>query len=775
MTNLSAESFRDRRLVAIMFTDIVGYTSMMQRDEKGAVDTIEQHRLILEKYTQKHQGEILQYYGDGSLSIFPSAIEAVECALEVQKDLIRLHIPLRIGIHLGDVKIKGESIFGDGVNVASRVQSLGVSGSVLITDTIYHLIRNQSNVKTVSLGSFNLKNVDQPKFLYALEDEFLSVPNKNELPRQDFSSRRKTNWTSLAVIAVLAVLLGYFAIRFFIQGDSDSVLNDKSIAVLPFDNLSNDPEQEYFSDGITEDIINHLAKIEALKVKSRTTTEQYKNPGKTIPVIGHELGVSYILEGSVRKIDNKVRIVAQLIDVKNDVHVWTETYDREMVEIFDIQSNIAVEIAQVLEARLTNEEQRHIRGRSREKMNSSDITAYDYLLKARNAWREWNDEKDLENALELVDKAIEMDPVFAPAYVLKGTILHHGMREFGVPNTVWIDQALDLADKAIEIDSMLSGAYLLKGNILSEQDWNSDEALKTLIKAYRLEPGNPNVLESLGNVHMRRGDYEKGASKIIKSIERQFSIKDPEYYYRWGNIYFMMNEPAKAEQLYLKAINLNPKWLAPYYNLGQMYRYGNNLDMAEKTFRKALEIAPYDQQTLDALGWVHLQAGDLKDASKDWSSYEEIERQYTDTSQYLPFRHRLGYVQLLQGDTVSAYKLIKEQLTRDLERHQNLRGYGVWPDRGYYYDLAASYAFLGQKEEALAWLDSAAQMGFMSSWYLENDPLFNNIRNESEFKRIKTDYEAQWQRQVEAFRKAINETNYIPPEIKIKVGKEPSL
>ena len=162
-----------------------------------------------------------------------------------------------------------------------------------------------------------------------------------------------------------------------------------------------------------------------------------------------------------------VRIVAQLIDVKNDVHVWTETYDRELIEIFDIQSDIAVEIAQVLEARLTNEERRHIRGRGQEMTRSSAISAYDYLLKARNIWRGWNQEQDLQNALKLIEEAVKMDPDFARAYVLKGTILHSGMREFGVPTKVWIDEALDLANKAISIDSMLASAYLLKGNILS--------------------------------------------------------------------------------------------------------------------------------------------------------------------------------------------------------------------------------------------------------------------------------------------------------------------
>lgn len=774
MPEHSRDSY-ERKLVAIMFTDIVGYTAMMQKDENEAVSIIEQHRQILKKYIERHQGEILQYYGDGSLNVFPSAIEAVECAVEVQKELTQLHIPLRIGIHLGDVKIKGEAIFGDGVNVASRIQELGIAGSIIITDTIFHLITNQSSVKAVSLGSFNLKNIDQPKAVYALDDEFLAIPKPEQLPVKDQISAKKFNWLSITAIVSVILVSAYLIINFFVSGNNSSLFDDKSVAVLPFENLSNDPEQDYFSDGITEDIINHLAKIEALQVKSRTTTGQYKNPTKTIPVIGRELGVSYILEGSVRKIENKVRIVAQLIDVRNDVHVWTETYDREMIEIFDIQSDIAVEIAKVLEAKLTNEERRHIAGGGRQKMRHSEMTAYDNLLKARRIWRTWNDEQDLQKALHLADEAIKMDPGFARAYVLKGNILHYGMREFGVPTQVWIGQALELANKATGLDSMLAGAYLLKGNILSDQEWDSEEAFKNLKKAYALEPGNPEVLQSFGNIHMRLGNYEKGATRIIQSIERQYSIKDPEYYLRWGNLYQWIYENETAEKLYLKAISMAPGWLTPYYSLGMLYRYQGDLETSEATFEKALEFSPFDQQTIDAVGWVNLQAGDLDDAEKYWSMYEEIERQYSDETQYLPFRHRLGYVLMLRGDTTAARKLMYEQLSLDLERHQNLRGYGVWMNRGYFYDLAATNAFLGNKMEALAWLDSASQRGFMNSWYLENDPLLNSIRDDAAFIRIKNGFENRQQSQINAFKKVIDESQNLSPEIRIVTGQQPNL
>lgn len=583
-----------------MFTDIVGYTALMQKDESKALSTIERHRLVLEKYTRKYNGSVLQYYGDGSLSIFPSALEAVECALEIQKELIQPPgTPLRIGIHLGDVRLQGESVFGDGVNLASRIESLGVAGAILISDAIYYLIRNHAEIKAVPLGKFMLKNVDYPVPVYALANDFLSVPKSEELPGRVNTFPVRSKWIVVAAALMILILAGY-GLFFLERGQREP--RDKSIAVLPFENLSNDPQQEYFSDGITDDIINHLARISALKVKSRTTTEQYKNPDETIPVIGRELGVSYILEGSVRKADNQVRVVVQLIDVKDDVHIWSETFDREITEIFLIQSEIAIEIAQLLEASLSTDERRYLRGGPGEKGRPSNITAYDYVLRARDIWRNWNDEKDLEKALQLAEQAIRADSLYAPAYVLKGNILHNGMRRYGVPTQIWIGQALQLAEQAIRVDSTLAEAYLLRGNIFNSRDGKTAAAKENLKKAYALEPGNPDVLESLGRKYLDHGEYEKGISLIIQSIERRYSIKDPEYYLEWGNLYhYMGNEYEKAEEYYQKAISLAPGWVAPYYQLAQLYRYWGRYRLAGETLSHAMDVSPPSQGNIDLL------------------------------------------------------------------------------------------------------------------------------------------------------------------------------
>jgi adenylate cyclase len=758
-------SDQSRKLAAIMFTDIVGYTAIMQKDEQVALNMIERHRKVLEAATQKFNGRILQYYGDGSLSIFPSAYDAVECAMEIQRTLIdETRVPLRIGIHLGDIIIRGDSVYGDGVNVASRIESLGMAGSILFSDTIFHLIRNQPDIRTKHLGKFDLKNVDHPVPVYALANDEFAVPRSEHLHGKTKLIPRKARYVIASMFLVLIVISGYMLYP-YLSGSRNVVLDEKSIAVLPFANLSNDPDQDYFSDGITEDILNNLSKVSDLKVKSRTSTQQYKNTTKTIPDIGRELGVSTILEGSVRKSGNTVRIVAQLIDVKNDVHIWTETFDREITEIFSIQSEIAIEIANALKAKLSQSERRHI---SRGRGSSQDITAYDYALRARQLWRNYNDEKDLENALQLLEQAIQLDPGFALGHVMIGEILYYGMRNYGVPTRVWINQALSMSEWAIQIDSTLTEAYLLRGSILNDQLNQPVEAQKDFQKAYELDPGNPEVLNSLGKNFMQQGNYKKGAELIIKALEVGHGRKDPEYFLKWGILYQEMKDYSKAESLYLQAKNLAPDWVNPYAQLGNLYQMWGKYEQAKDYYEQALEISPLYQNVLDALGWTHYLSGDLAEAARYWSMYTELEKNFTDRSQYVPFRHRLGYIYWLEGKKDEAQQLFEEQITLDLESQQGLRGFGAWSKGSYYYDLAAVNSFLGNKEEALAWLDSTSTKGFMSLWLIQLDPLLDNIRQEPEFKRLLRVLEDKQEKWIRAFKDILKDKKEVIPVVSWK-------
>src|SRR5450755_1923156 len=285
-----------RQLSAIMFTDIEGYSAIMQQNEQKAIMIKDRHRLILEKEHKNFDGNIIQYYGDGTLSIFTSAVQAVKCAVAMQQSFCQWPaIPVRMGLHIGDIINNDGNVFGDGVNLASRIESMGVTGSVLISDRINDELRNHPEVRTLSMGRYQLKNIEREIEIFALNHEGLVIPSPNSL-------KGKTEEKKDAPIR--------------------ASIPKKSVAVLPFVNMSNDPEQEYFSDGISEEIINTLVQIEGLKVAGRTSAFSFKNKNEDLRSIGEKLNVKTILEGSVRKSGNRIRVNVQLIEAFTGFHMW---------------------------------------------------------------------------------------------------------------------------------------------------------------------------------------------------------------------------------------------------------------------------------------------------------------------------------------------------------------------------------------------------------------------------------------------------------------------
>ena len=287
-----------RQLTAIMFADIAGYTAMMQEDEALAMQLRHKLQKKLEEEVTIHHGRILEFRGDGALCSFTSTIEAVRAALALQLDMqTNPFVPLRIGMHTGDVVVEGNNIYGDGVNIASRMESFAIPGSIFISGKVYDDIKNQKDIQAVSLGKYILKNVKEQVEIFAISNPGIKIPDKNNL-----------------------------------EGKGEKVAEiksiERSIVVLPFVNMSNDPEQEYFSDGLTEELISNLSRLKDMRVISRTTSMQYKGTKKDIKTIGRENGVNYIMEGSVRKHGSNLRITAQFIDANQDIHLWAETLSR---------------------------------------------------------------------------------------------------------------------------------------------------------------------------------------------------------------------------------------------------------------------------------------------------------------------------------------------------------------------------------------------------------------------------------------------------------------
>ena len=371
-----------RQLSAIMFTDISGYTALMQENEELAVKLRDHHRKSFKRLHKIYQGKIVQYFGDGTLSIFNSSLQAVRCAIALQQDMqIEPKVPLRIGMHIGDIIHTADDVIGDGVNLASRIEALSAPGSVLISGQLQYQIKNHA-IATRSLGKFQLKNVMHPVEVFAVIADGLHIPNS--------ADGDKVHNDKIA---------------------GDPVKRDQSIAILPFVNMSNDAEQEYFCDGMTEEIINSLSHLKNLKVIARTSAFMFKNKNDDVRKIGRELNVTALLEGSVRKSGNRVRVTSKLINVVDGSHSWSEKFDRELHDIFEIQDEISLAIVDALKIELL--------GGEREKVLDSktqNIEAYNLYLKGQYEWYKRTKEGMIKS-ISLFKQTLAIDPQYTLAQV----------------------------------------------------------------------------------------------------------------------------------------------------------------------------------------------------------------------------------------------------------------------------------------------------------------------------------------------------------------------
>src|SRR5205085_8332096 len=369
-----------RKLAAIMFTDMVGYSALSQRDDKLAQELLEEHRELLRKIFPEFNGTKIKTIGDAFLIEFHSALEAAQCAIEIQRTLAKRNhdvtaerqIQLRIGIHIGDVVHRGGDVYGDGVNIASRIEPLADAGGICVSMDVERQIRNALETHFEKLAPTELKNISVAMDLFRIvlpwERQTASAVKSESRTSKSETGRKRILTTSIAVVLPLALLLGYQLWRTRnqpaprqSQAATGSAISPKSIAVLPFENLSRDPDSAFFTDGVQDEILSDLSKIADLKVISRTSVMQYKTgEARNLRKIGEELGVAHVVEGSVQRAANKVRVIAQLIDARNDAHLWAQTYDRDLADVFAIQSEIAKAIADQLQAKLSPNEKKAI-------------------------------------------------------------------------------------------------------------------------------------------------------------------------------------------------------------------------------------------------------------------------------------------------------------------------------------------------------------------------------------------------------------------------------
>ncbi len=509
---------KTRRLAAIMFTDIVGYTALMQQDENLAADKRAHHRQEFEQYHKKYNGEILQYFGDGTLSVFQSGVEAVECAIAIQKALKKGEpVPLRIGLHMGDIVFDGTEIYGDGVNLASRIESIGVAGSILLSEKLNGELKNQQQISTQSLGHFELKNIDNPVEVFSVTNEGIKFPAPSEL---------KGKQTELT----------------------------KSIAVLPFVNMSSSEDNEYFSDGMTEEIINALSKIKELKVTSRTSSFFFKNKKIPLSQIGEDLNVSTILEGSIRLSGNKMRITAQLINVIDDYHFWSETFDRSLEDIFAVQDEISLLIADKLREHLGHFSiADHL-------VDTPEVPVeiYKRYLKGRYHMLKMN-LPDTEKGISILQDVIKVQPNFTLAYLG----VHQGYMFLGaigiLPQQEAFGKGKFYLDKAIELDENSPECQYSLAGISYWQNWDLDTSFQHLNKALELRPTYADAYLSMTPTLLTAGKPEAALHYIDKAIQLD-PFSSMNYYFK-GLIYHRLENFEKAIPYFEKSISLDANFI----------------------------------------------------------------------------------------------------------------------------------------------------------------------------------------------------------------------
>ncbi len=505
-----------RQLAAVMFTDIVGYTALMQEDEEVATKVRAKHRRIFEEQHTLYQGNIIQYYGDGTLSVFKSAIEAAQCAIEIQRLLQEGDVvPLRMGLHLGDIVFNKTEVYGDGVNFASRIESLGMAGAILLSDKINDELKNHLSVSTVSLGRYELKNIANAVEVFAISNKGIKVPGPSELTGKKASK-------------------------------------NKTIAVLPFLNLSTSKENEYFSDGMTEEIINALAKISSLKVTSRTSSFLFKDKNISIKQIGKELGVSTVLEGSVRLSGNTIRITAQLIQAEEDFHFWSETWDRKLENIFEIQDEISLIIADKLREQFGHFElQEHLVDKQ-----TDNIAAYEFSLKAKFHRNKWNPE-DVKTAIALYEKALELDPNHTESHVgLADCYSFLGTTGFMSFKEAW-DKTIKFTNQALALDSQSSGAYYQLSNQAFFIECDYDKSLQEMKKAVEFNPNNADAQQFISFLYIIAGEKEKSTKHLDIALSLN-PLSEQTHFFR-AYYHYMVEDYQKALEMLDSCLSANDK------------------------------------------------------------------------------------------------------------------------------------------------------------------------------------------------------------------------
>ena len=597
-----------------MFTDIVGYTALTQEDESSTMRMLEDHRRLLRPYFTSHGGREVKTIGDAFLVEFGSALDAVLCAIAIQNMMHDRRVArggmlsLRIGVHVGDVIERGSDILGDAVNIASRVEPLAEPGGVCISGPVYEQVKNKVPYSLDKIATPHLKNVREPVDVY-----------KIVLPWE----QRQQDETETPI------------------------LDPKRVAILPLANMSPDPSDEYFADGMTEELIDRLAQVKSLKVIARTSVMSYKKKEKKASEIARELEVGTLVEGSVRKAGNRVRVTVQLINAGTEEHLWSSHYDKNLDDIFAVQSEIAEKVAVELETQLLDSEKKTL-----EKKPTENTEAYSNFLRGRELYRE-ETEGSLRQALGLFEKAIELDPRFARAYVGVAEC-HQWLGNYGYePYEVLLSTVRISLERAIDIDPNLPEAHAA----LSEMFFNRDDLPGMEAEARRaleLNPSLPDPHSMLSELAAEEGD----TAQMVRLIETAYRLDPirPRFIYSLGTAYLWTGREEEALELWKKTEQLAP--VSTYRGMTEYYLIKGDLEKAKEFHAKGEKLEPTNPRIIWMGGAIAALEGDREKA-------QLVVRKIEDAKMGEARFNYIGYVYHALGDLGSYF----EYMNKALEAH----------------------------------------------------------------------------------------------------------
>ncbi len=630
-----------RQLSAIMFADIVGYTALMQQDESLAMSSRERFKKKLEKVVTDHGGRLLQFQGDGALCSFTSTLECIKAATELQLEMQTAPtVPLRIGIHTGDVLVDGNGIYGDGVNIASRMESFAVAGSIFISGKAHDDVKNQKEISTISMGRYMLKNVKEQMEIFAVSNPGLIIPDTDTLEGKGEAVRRKC------------------------------------ILVLPFVNMSNDPEQEYFSDGLTEELISSLSKLSEVTVISRTTSMKYKNTVLDTKTIGKETGADFIMEGSVRKAGNNLRITAQFVDACRDIHLWAQSFRGTLDDIFDIQEDVSEKIVEALRLQLSSEEKVTL-----QKRYTDNTEAYQLYLQGIFFWKKRN-EQGLTLAIKYFEKALEKDPEYALAWAGIADTMSLMGEYTNISRRVLYEKQMNAIRKALELDPQLAEAHISFAISLMLNDWDWAGAEREFRLGLQLDPKNATGHHWYAELLLFLGKTEQAFKEIDIAVE------------------------------------LDPVSQGILKDKGIFQYYMKHYDEAIKTALMTLDIDPGFVPVHRLIALAYTGKGKYEDAIKETIKWGSL------TGNKIKTDVALAHIYAVSGKKDEARKIIEETGIENMLSSNDYRG------------VALVYSALGDKDEAFEWLEKSYQKHEEALCSIGVDPKLDPLRDDPRFEEL---------------------------------------